>query len=550
MNADAPWTSRYALAAILLVAALLRLQGIGFGLPALYDPDEPLFVLTALKLLREATLNPGWFGHPGSTTIYALAAIDVAVLGIGLLTGRFADMHAVEAAIYADPGIVVLPGRLFILLCGLLVIALTWRLARRLFGDAVAVVAAGLLAIDPIHLRYSQIIRTDMHATVFMLLCTLAAIGIVERGRLRDYLLAALWLGFATATKWPAAIVGVAIVGAALLRMRRYPGERGRQWRNLCAACAAAFAATVIASPFLLIDYPTVMENLQGEARRHHPGATGNGFVLNAWWYIAHPLRSALGTPGVMLAPAGVALGCITCRDFRYVVAPILLTFFVVIAAQALIWERWVVPLLPFLSIAVALAAVVGWRWLNDRLRRSAAVMIAVAAAVVLVAPLILEIRAQARERDTDTRQLASRWARAHIAPGSTVLVEHAALDLSRQPWRFLFPVGTAGCVDALAHLRGHVTYTDVEKVRGQRPIIDLGNVDPATWRTCRADVAIMVNYDRYRREPGLYAREVATYRAVLRGARTAAVFRPQPGRVGGPTVRIMVWPTRRQPSL
>src|SRR6218665_3473930 len=31
--------------AILLLAMLLRLDGVGFGLPALNDPDEPLFML-------------------------------------------------------------------------------------------------------------------------------------------------------------------------------------------------------------------------------------------------------------------------------------------------------------------------------------------------------------------------------------------------------------------------------------------------------------------------------------------------------------------------
>ena len=65
-----------ALGLILLVALAWRLNNIGFGLPSMYDPDEPIFMIKALHLLADGTLNPGWFGHPGSTTIYLVALID------------------------------------------------------------------------------------------------------------------------------------------------------------------------------------------------------------------------------------------------------------------------------------------------------------------------------------------------------------------------------------------------------------------------------------------------------------------------------------------
>src|SRR5665213_606470 len=85
---------------ILLLALLLRLIGFTFGLPSLYDPDEPFFLITGFKLLRDHSLNPGWFGHPGTTTIYALALIELAIVTTGNLTGRFPDIHAFGHAVY------------------------------------------------------------------------------------------------------------------------------------------------------------------------------------------------------------------------------------------------------------------------------------------------------------------------------------------------------------------------------------------------------------------------------------------------------------------
>src|SRR5262245_47773727 len=97
------------LLSVLAGAAFLRLRSIGFGVPALNDPDEPLFMMTALDMLRGHTLNPHWFGHPGTTTLYCLAAIIAGVAGLGTATGRFADADAFAQAVYADPGIVFLP---------------------------------------------------------------------------------------------------------------------------------------------------------------------------------------------------------------------------------------------------------------------------------------------------------------------------------------------------------------------------------------------------------------------------------------------------------
>jgi len=68
------WTERAAILLILLLAAAIRIHGVAFGLPGLNDPDEPLFMMTALDMLRSGNLNPGWFGHPATATITSAIA--------------------------------------------------------------------------------------------------------------------------------------------------------------------------------------------------------------------------------------------------------------------------------------------------------------------------------------------------------------------------------------------------------------------------------------------------------------------------------------------
>ncbi len=229
---------------ILMAAALLRIDGVGFGLPALNDPDEPLFMSTALEMLAGPTLNPGWFGHPGTITFYSLMLVMALVGGLGVLTGRFADFDAFAAAVYADPGVLFLPARLLMVAFGVTCVWMTWRLGKRLGGERLGLVAAAILAVNAVHIEYSQIIRTDMQASLFMLLCALSALAIARDGRRRDYLLAGIFAGLACATKWPAAVIGVtgrwapASIDGGSVRRRgaSWCCSASRRWRP-CSSC-------------------------------------------------------------------------------------------------------------------------------------------------------------------------------------------------------------------------------------------------------------------------------------------------------------------------
>jgi hypothetical protein len=90
---------------ILLSGILLRLYGINFGLPYLYNPDEPDFVSPAVKILANRDLNPHWFGLPGTTTIYMLAALHAAIFGVGYGFGIFAGPEDFQTLFFQNPTI-------------------------------------------------------------------------------------------------------------------------------------------------------------------------------------------------------------------------------------------------------------------------------------------------------------------------------------------------------------------------------------------------------------------------------------------------------------
>jgi len=524
----AGWRGRLALIAVLLVAAWLRLDGVGFGLPALNDPDEPLFMMTAFDMLRNHTLNPGWFGHPGTTTLYCLALAILAIGGLGTLSGRFDGADGFAAAVFADPSIVFLPARLFIVVCGLACVLLTYMIGRRLWGQRAGLFAAAILAVNALHVEYSQVVRTDVQASVFMLLCVLQSLAVLVNGRRRDYALAGLLVGLACATKWPAAAIALSPLCAGLAR---------RDYRQLAVFLAAAVASLVVISPFLLLDNAVVLHDLAGEARPVHPGATGSGLLGNLAAYAGGPLLASFGVAGLMLAAIGTI--CAWCdRRWSFAIAPAFALFAVLIAAQHLMWERWLVPLLPFLALSAAWAL----EWIVARIALAVGgreSWVAIAGLALLLAPMLGEARTMAAERRNDTRQVASAWIRANVAPGSSIVLEHGAIDLLDGPWALRFPLGSAGCIDPREMLSNQISARQVERKREGRAIVDLGHVDRAQLDSCRTDFAVLSHLARYQAEAETYREPLQRYRELIASGVLVARIEPRPGERGGPVILI-----------
>jgi Dolichyl-phosphate-mannose-protein mannosyltransferase len=532
---------------IILIAVALRLWGISFGLPSLNDPDEPLFIVTSLTLIAEKTLNPGWFGHPGTTTIYALALINLAVVGIGMMTGRFASLEAFARYIYSDPSILFVSGRVFMAVCGILSIILLYNIVCRLADQRMALIAAAILAVMPIHIGYSQIIRTDMQASVFMLLCIIWSIKIHDRGRLKDYAVAGIMVGLACATKWPAALIIVAPIAIGLMNALGHKQDRVRHIIYTGLTGFASIIALFSISPYLLIEHEAVIRNLLGEFQADHVGSTGKGFLGNVNWYIFDTLYGSLGTLGLILCGLGLIRAA---RSGRLIVATTILPtaiFFIFICLQTLIWDRWLVPLLPFVAFFMALGIAQIWDWATARIGDSAAHIAIVAGSAALVIPMLIAAHAQTTERLNDTRNQAAAWAKAHIPDGSTIIVEHLAFDLLSPRWRFVFPAGDAGCVDVTENLNGKIQYSSIDNWRGSRAVVDFGTVNRAAIANCRADYAVFTHYDRYVAERARYDKEARTYEDFSRGGKVMRIFRPQPGRIGGPVVRVVRFANAKQ---
>jgi hypothetical protein len=548
---------RLMLAVILLLALALRLSSIHFGLPAMLDPDEPVFELGAFRMITGGQLNPEWFGHPATTTMYLLALIDVAVLGLGLATGRFDGVSGFTAAIYRDPGILLLPHRVAIALIAVIGIVLIYRLAARLFDKPTGLVTAAILAVSPVHITYSQLVRSDMMATVFATGVFLCALFYARDGGRKAFLGTVVMVALAITTKWPFAVTFLALVGAVMLRWHAGQVSGREAAMRLVGGLVLVILAMVVISPFLVIEFHMAAANLQGEKQAHHLGANGTTFLGNAWWYLTTPMFRAFGIAGMAFAAGGLALvaGAFgRARANREVVAiclPPAIAILLISSSQAIVWERWIMLMVPIAAMLVAHALVQSWRLIGNKSGPLPGRMVAAVGLSVVLAPLAFAARADGIERVNDTRMAASRWIMAHAAPGSTILVEHFAFDLaSRDEWTLIFPMGEAGCTDVRNLLNGRVDNHRVNASRGGRSNLDYGTLPPAMADACTADYAVLTQYLRYEAEKDIYPQEYANYLRLLARGEVVAEFRPERGVSGGRiTVIVRFAPTSATPA-
>ncbi len=425
------WTraEQIRLAAVLLLAALLRFWSIDFGLPDWWArPDEANVASRVLRMVVGGTWSPEFFEYPAAW-LYLLRLPFWAAARIGIWTGTWSDLQGCLAAYVADPGPWLLGARSLSALCGVATVGACAALARRLGGSPW--LAGLLLAVAPLHVRDSRFGVTDVAATLAV------AGALLWSDRLRrpggpargDLLGAGLWVGLAAATKYNAALVGVAPALALFLARPRELGRaRAFAWvaRRTAIVAAVAAALFLALNPYVLLDAPTFARDFAFQARHM---AEGHGRDLGLGWtyHLSRSLRYGLTPPLWLAALAGIALALFRPRRHAALLPPLAfaLLYYAAMGGARTVFFRYVIPLLPVCVLAaeLALRTLAARLPLAARRRPLATALLALLVAVPAASASIAHARLIGRG---DTRQLAERWLRDHVPPHQGVILAGA----------------------------------------------------------------------------------------------------------------------------
>lgn len=441
-------------AAVLALALGLRLPELLTGLPYTSYVDEGYILHPAAHLIAARTWDPGAYYYP-SLPLYAIAGAATleapfyaAVHGRSLREDLAPDPPRFYDLI--EPVDLIVLGRLMTLLVGLGVVVLTGLLARRLAGEGAGLFAALLAALVPALLIRGAITTVDPWAALFVVAALFFAEGAARSGPpWRDALLAGAMTGCALTSKYPHALVALAVV-ATLLRIE---GDWRRKARAVGLAGTAGVLAALVTMPALVLRSGEVLAALR-HTSVGYAAAPGGGFWGQAVGQAALDRLyqgPELGLPFVVCAVLG---GLAAARDRRF--AGTVLAWGLYAGALGLLLSSYpirpfrnLVPLVPLGCVLAALLLVE----VGERLRRPGWVgaVAALGALALLLPGGATSARAHARE--VDTRSRAIDWLAAHSSPDDVVLVS-AELAIPRAEL-FRLP-GTALELD-LRHARAHL---------------------------------------------------------------------------------------------
>ena len=434
------WRPRGVLAVILVVAALLRFVPLGVREPRFHHLDEWDFALSAQRMLAEGDLNPHRFHHPALYR-YAIAVVyPVANVALG-------PFMAPEARRWMP----YLAGRLISAALGVVGVWLVFRLGMRLMGLGGAALAAAVLALMPLHVKFGHIAKPDTTMAMWVALTTLLAWRIAEKPSRRLYVLAGLCVGLATGSKYNGLVACVPVFVAHMMA----PGTR--QWyRRLVAADLwlaglCSVGAFLITSPYHVLDYTSMLEEF----------GTGYAFVVTgdpAEVVERPPALAVFGRDSLLwigavplgLMLAGAVVWWRANRRALLVVGSIIVAYVAAVSGLALPQVHYLMPIVPAVATLAAVPLVALW----PRRRR-----LGVALAVAALAPgAAVSVREVVRFWRPDTKTLASDWLRGHLrGPHGWVLRDYDALwDTAGE----VLPVKNPGFefyeVAGRAHLKEH----------------------------------------------------------------------------------------------
>ena len=269
------------LAAILAVAFLLRFMAVDYGLPYLYDWDEPEIMQSSMQILRHGSYGPARSGRIGYGILNNLLHAGWGTLSYfrGVGTDRFpGGIWGLETE--RDTGYYWTIGspfmweqaRILSVLLGCMTVFFIYRAGLNLGGQAVGLGAAALAATSSIHLASTARITPDAPALAALSICLYASTVIFRQRTTSAYLAAAASAALACGFKLNYVVAIVLPLAAHMLSASRFG------WRTVTGKLAVTglvfFCLTALFQIHAIL-YPTLFLHNYGTEAKAHIGSSG-----------------------------------------------------------------------------------------------------------------------------------------------------------------------------------------------------------------------------------------------------------------------------------
>ena len=330
---------------VVVSAAVLRYWGVRHGAPT---GVESGIVGAVLDLMRTGSYRPNLLAAP-TLPLYLQALVAIVHFLLGAAVGAWRSVGDFDAA-------QIVPwGRGWSALLGTAAVFVVYHIGTR-WGARHALLAAGLMAVTPMHVAVSREIGDGAPFAFFAALTLLLSLAASERGTRRRFALAGAAAGLAAASHYAGALtIVMPLVSAWMTR-----SEEGSRLGRASAVVACAIVAFVAATPLSVRDLPAFLNGFAAAAAPIAPPAQYGAEVG-----IFDHLLWTLQWPGVLLALAGALLAVVRAitgpGHTRWtILGSFPLLYLPLVAWHGAMSDAALAPVLPPITVLAAVAVVSG----------------------------------------------------------------------------------------------------------------------------------------------------------------------------------------------
>lgn len=348
--------------AVFLVALLIRLPGLGWGLKsdirnASLHPDEtPNFGFSRGVNPVLGQLTPGFYSYG---TLY-LSTLHIAS---DVASGYTGGPKTKEGWSWNDPSKTdwgwvsrcILAGRVVSVLAGASTALVAFLLACRISGRTAGLLAGAFIAIAPAHVVHSRFQTPDVLASALIGGALLFAVRTLEsrdeKARLSPTTWCGILAGLSAGVKYTGILVLLALYAALALR------KNSDRLRQAFVATIVALGAFLVTTPGVLLETPRFLHDFAFEMQHTATGqelffsGTSNGFV-----YHLTNLSMGIGLLLTLMGIAGIGWAAYRRHPWAIVLLAFLLPYYVLIGRAEVKYMRYTFPLYVGLAVGFGYA--------------------------------------------------------------------------------------------------------------------------------------------------------------------------------------------------
>jgi len=393
--------------AIFILSLLIRLLGSFWGFPGILHNDESNVVRTALGM-RFGNLNPHHFDWPSLSFyvnyfvfwVFIKARIQLQLLfGIEFLQSQFPFWWNPEMPFYFLSRAL---SALFSAGAGILV----YTASKMVFKNKkLPIIASIIYSLGYLAIFFSRYGIHDSMFTFFTFLSFIYSLKILQNGKTKDYVLAAIFAGISTSIKYNGFLACALILIAHLYRNKSLKSLFDKK---LVISAIISILIFFVGTPYAIIDYDTflISNNSQGAIWQ----MTHMGKALNWGYHLFQSTPKNFGYISTIIGYFGLLLILKKGNKSERLVSFAFLTYVFYIGTWGIAREHCSLPIFPFFAILIAFGFNKISEYFNLKIFSQIIIVL-----ILLIEPIKSTYLDTNKRLHTDTRVQSGNWIQQNV---------------------------------------------------------------------------------------------------------------------------------------